>query len=515
MPTQEIVEPISEKEQKEILARHHELVDKMNATLGGALKYDDAAILKRLQDPKEVKMYRMAQQIKRDNDLRQKKFAELEKKFGPNQLHDNRMSRTIARCLKTEDTLVAKRYNERLYQDYITRPERVVFHEYNKIFNFNPQELYDCGEDPAKLVEFYKNHTALCENGFNIIATMVEPIVDSKVVNSMHSMKKLVEGLNDPGNMAKMAASIDYFAIPPISEEQALQLVTGANETLRDPSESLTLLINNRLPKEEDYCTAHEMLERFKRIGVNINDKNFYVKYKAVQIDPDTRAKTEVSFDEYFKRQSWKSNDLEPNVTLEMRDANEAFSLRCITNEVKREYCSEFEKRMALKIGQINYNVQEIENRNKGGIWERYIRHSTSRQYKEFIAAMKDYNNPESPNYLNKVHLRGKANAYLVHKADQGYRGLQDMKGTSLSRSTLAMNVIQVLDGMENDEDAIFNGIEQKLVGPYRENVGAVKAEEVNLEGPKNEIQPQKSIEKEKQVEEVNENEIDTMSIKK
>ena len=516
MPNKGIVEPISEQEKQEILAKHHELVDQMNTTLGGALKYDDEAILKRLSDPKEVAMYRTAQQIQRDHELRQRKFEELQTKFGRNTIDNNPMSRTFVHSLKTEDTLVAKQFNERLYQDYISNPNRIIYHEYNKLFNFNPKELYDCGQDMAKMVEFYQKNTALCENAFNITYAFSAASVDGKVNEGLASMKKLVEGLNDPGNAAKMAAGIEYFATPKLTPQQAEQLVMGGNVTMRQPSESLLLNITSQLPKDPDYCSAFEMLDRFKKIGINIDDKNFYIKYKAVETDPNTKKQTQVSFDKYFTQQSWDNNVIHPNVNLEPRGKGELFSFRCITNEVKGEYCREFEKRMALKIGQIHYNVAEIEDRNKGGIWERYIRHSTSREYKEFIAALKDYNNPDSPNYLNKEHLKGKANGYLIHKADQGYRGIDDMKGTSLSRTQLAMDVIQVLDTMENDEGTIFQGIEQKLIGPYKENrVPAVKAEDVNLEGPKVDVQKEKTIEKEKQIEEVNENEINTMSLNK
>ena len=511
MPTEPIIQPISEQEKEQILARHHELVDKMNTTLGGALKYQDEAILARLSDPKEVALYRSAQALKADNDLRARKLQDLQTRFGANQIRNNPMSRTIVFCLKTEDTLAAKRFNEKIYQDYITNPNRVVYYEYNKILNFNPKELHDCQDDPTKLVELYRKYPDICANAFNISEALGKADVDSKVTDSLKSMKKVIEGLNDPANAMKRAAGIDFFATPDLTEEQALQIVTGSNETMRDPTESLMLIVNDKLPKDEDYCTGYENLERFRRIGLNIDEPRFFVQYKAVRTDPNTQRQTQVSFDEYFRQNNHNSNDIHLDVELQMRNSNELFSLKCITNEAKREYCSEFERRMALQIGQINYNVAEIENRNKGGIWERYIWHSTSREYKEFIAALKDYNNPESPNYLNKGNLRGKADAYLVHKANQGYRGIEDMKGTSLSRTTLAMNVIQVIDGMENDEDAIFNGIEQKLVGSYHESaVSAVKAEQVDLEGPKVQAQKEKVVEQEKVVE--NENEIQTMS---
>lgn len=513
---EEIIEPISEKEQEEILARHHEIVDKMNVTLNGALKYDDENIIKRLKDPKEVSLYRNSCKIVRENQLRMQKIKELEKRFGPSQVDDNPMSRTIAYSMKLDDSVASKRYNEKIYQDYITNPNRVLYHEFKKIFNFNPQELYDCGEDNNKLMEFYQKHISLCENGFNIVLAISASGADQKIIDGLKSMKKLVEGLNDPANATKRAAGIDYFAVPNITQDQALALVYGGNEVMRDPSEVLILNMNNKLPKEEDFCTAHEMLDRFKRIGVNINDKNFYIKYKAVETDPVTHQKTQVSFDKYFKQQLRENNNvIGPRVELELRSKAELFEFKCITSEVKREYCKEFERRMAREVGQERYNVLEIEDRNKGGIWERYIRHSTSREYKEFIAALKDYNNPESPNYLNKDNLKGKANAYLVHKADQGYESLDDMKGTSLSRSTLAMNVIKVIDTMKNEEDEILESIEQNIVGSYKENASTlIKAEEVNIEGAKNDIQKEKVVEKAKEAEEIDENEISTKTVK-
>ena len=516
MPNEGIIEPISEQEKQEILARHHQLVDQMNTTLNGALKYDDEGILKRLNDPKEVALYRKSCQLVRDNQKRSQTFKTLEARFGKSQVRDNPMSRTIDFCLKTEDTLAAKRYNEKIYQDYISNPNRVVFHEFNKILNFNPQELYDCGDDKAKLVEFYAKHPDICENAFCVDPIMSASGANQKILDGMKSMKKVVEGLHDASTATKMAAGIDYFATPDLTPEQTEALVLGSNQTMMDPSESLKLIVNQKLPQDETYCTAFEMLDRFKAIGIPINDKHFYTKYKAVKTDPVTHTKEQVSFDQYFAQQRRANNNLiEPEITLEQRSEQELFEFRCITSEAKGEYCKEFEKRLAREIGQIHYNVAEIEDRNKGGIWERYIRHSTSREYKEFIAALKDYNNPDSPNYLNKPHLKEKATGYLLHKADQGYQGLDDMKGTSLSRSTLAINVIKVLDEMKNDEDTIFNDIETKLVGSYKDGaVVAIKPEDVKNELNQNEIVKEKVVEKEKQAEQIDETEINTMSIK-
>ena len=52
-------EMLSQQEKDAIIARHHFIVDKLNQTLGNVLHYEDEAILRKLDDPKEVAVYRM------------------------------------------------------------------------------------------------------------------------------------------------------------------------------------------------------------------------------------------------------------------------------------------------------------------------------------------------------------------------------------------------------------------------------------------------------------------------
>jgi len=58
--------PLTKEEKQRIIDRHHYLVDKMNETLGGILKYEDEAILRKLDDPKEIAIYRMNEDIKEE-----------------------------------------------------------------------------------------------------------------------------------------------------------------------------------------------------------------------------------------------------------------------------------------------------------------------------------------------------------------------------------------------------------------------------------------------------------------
>ena len=71
----------------------------------------------------------------------------------------------------------------------------------------------------------------------------------------------------------------------------------------------------------------------------------------------------------------------------------------------------------------------------------------TPKQYKEFIKTFKDYNDPESKDYLNKGKLREKAQAYKDYKLVNG-KTIDDLSGTSSARTQFADDVLETIDEM-------------------------------------------------------------------
>ena len=466
-----IIEPLSAQEKKDILERHHQIVDMMNRYLNGALNYEDEKIIARMNDPQEVKAYRLSLEAKAEDAKREQIYQELKAKYGPNQVENNPLNRTIIYCFKTDNTPTSIRYNEKLYKDYKTNPDKVIYHEVNKIFNFNPMDIYKCGEDKAKLAEFYLEHPEIVKNGFCISPILSSEYPNKEASNSLNSLKKPVEALNYPYIVVQETGSIDYFACPKINQEQAINLLPSP--IFSEPGyDSLREIVNNKLGEGENHLdTVKESLDAFIEKGINIDDPQFFIKYKCVETNPTTGKKEQVSFDRYFKKiRDDNGNEIDnPNVKVVQRDKEEIFKLKCINKTMLNAYSKQFENRLAYRLGLITYNIDEIESRNKGGIWERYIKHSTSQQYKDFITALREYNDPSSPNYLNRTNLKGKASAYLDHKYDQGYHGLENMKGTSLSRSNLAMNVIQTINEMELQEETLMKTLENQVIGDYKD----------------------------------------------
>ena len=110
-------EMLSQQEKDAIIARHHFIVDKLNETLGNVLHYEDEAILRKLDDPKEVAVYRMFAENKRRQAERDRIFTNLVSKYGRGNPDSLPMNRTIKYCLHVGDDPETIAYNEKLYQE--------------------------------------------------------------------------------------------------------------------------------------------------------------------------------------------------------------------------------------------------------------------------------------------------------------------------------------------------------------------------------------------------------------
>ena len=495
-------QPLTQQEIDEIIARHHFLVDKMNEPLGGVLKYEDEAIKQKLSDPKEVAAYRMWQEHKAREAERERIIASLEKDFGKNTLRDNPMKRTFSYCLKLGGTAADKAYNERLYQEYLHNPEKIVYREYSKILNLNPKDIVNLGDDKQALGEFYMDNTSFCEGAYAIQSAITSD--DNHASNEMRkalaSMKKPIETLVEIGNTVKRNG-LDYFACPTLTPEQAAMSMGARDLFVGNPYPDLTEVINGKMGANT-LESPKQYFENFEKYGMDINQPGFFVKYKCVLTDPQTGAREECSFDKLFKEDN-------PNARIEIRSKEEMFQIRAINSAFQQRYAEKFQSRIATKLNQTIFNTNQIEKDHEGGWFERNILHSTSPEWTAFMEAFKNFNDPEHPDYLKKDILKPKAEAYMDHKHAQGYASLEDMKGTSLKRGTLCQAVIDTCDELDNQEAVIKEDIDIAINTGMNGKVGLfINAKEVDVMGDmqpssdKNEIKNEINIEKAPEVEE-------------
>lgn len=487
--------PLTQAEKDAIIARHHYFVDEMNKVLDNALHNEDEAILAKLDDPKEIAAYRLGEEHKARNRKRDQIFDSLRERYGPSPITNNPMSRTLRYSFKLGDTEADRTYNEKLYQEYLTNPDKIVYREFNKVLDLNPNDIFKLGEDKQKLAEFYMNNTALCENAyaFHSVLNNDEAHTSKALKEALVSIKKPMECINHLGNIVK-TSTLDAVACPSLTPEQAAMVWAARPLFEGSPYPDLVEEVNGKLghlDKPSDY------FQKFVDRGINVDDKDFFAKYKAVRRDPVTHEEETVSFDAIFEQ-----ND--PNVTIQERGKDEIFQIKGVNRVFQDKFAEQFQNRVAMKLNQMIFDVKKLEDDRQGGWWERNVFRSTSPQWTNFIQGLKNYNDPNHPDYLRKDILRPKAQAYMDHKRAQGYASLADMKGTSLKRGTLCEAVIETCDELDMMEQAIKQDIDIEVNTGLKGKVGlAIEAAEVDIEdglpfydGYDNEMAMDKSKEK-------------------
>ena len=489
-------EPFTKEEKAEIIRRHKELVDQFNERLpdGNKLKYDEE-LEQKLDNPETIALYRIGQQIKEIQDKQKAIHTALEAKYGASKEAKNPIGRSLVYAFKVEDTDEAKKYNEKLYRDYIEDPNKVAYQRCKNLLDTNFADIYNLQDDKQKLAQYFLDTYPLCEEAyvFDGAINNGKPTPEMKVASK--SMKKPLEVLAYPRDLVRNAHELDYFAFPKMSAEQSSLIQLQGGELMLNISPTIKSCLDNAMA-EEVMDKPYSYFGKFIEHGIELN-KETLLKYKPVQrIEQNGQVKfEEVSYDQFFKHNNG-------DISIQERSEEEIFQIKCINKSFQAQYMKKWDKKFQEKAGEIgDFNMAAIEDRHKGGFIERYILHSTSREYKEMIQAMKDIHDPSSPKYGNKFYAKEKARLYLDHKHNKGYHNIEQARGTDKIRMQLALNVINACDETSN-----FEEIENEW---FKENEVQVEAQKEQIvvkeaaDEKENDIQKMKeNIEEELEVEE-------------
>ena len=456
--------PLTEKEKKEIIARHKELVDKFNALLpqGRKVAYDKN-LLKKLNDPSEVAVYRIGQEMKEVEAKQVKIRKDMEIKFGK---YEGSKTSPFARNLnfffRVDDSEDAKKFNEKVYQDYLHNPDRLAYVRYKDVLKINPQEILDCKDSKVKLAEYYKQNYRVLKDGFEFGNCM-------KYVDSTQGMQdgyKAITGqLNYVGGIEKQVVLIggtyDHFALPKINQAQAEILAGKAGDFLANEPENKTFFPYVQAEIEKGNEDIFTFFETMQKNGVELSEGSI-MKYKPISKEKYNGYEKEVDFNEYLHPE--EVNNDKVDYKMKARTDDEIKRIRLITSDASYHYANEWRSRFEKRTNLGPVDPVKYESRLKLGFFSGLF-NKNSRQYDILMKSFKDYNDPNSRDYLNEDKLREAAVNYRSRKANQGYTG----EGNSLDdrRMKFADDIIATCDQCKKERDQIFAEIDDEFLYGY------------------------------------------------
>lgn len=466
MPVKSKYPPLTDEEKKKIIARHKELVDKMNAVLPEEMRVSyDKNLLKKLNDPEAVALHRIGNEMKEVEEKQQRIREQLENRFGKyTSSKTNPFARNFNYSLRIDDTEDARKYNEKLYQDFLHNPDRLAYVRYKDVLKLNPQEILDCKGSPAKLAEYYKKNYCALKDAFEYGHAFTS-------VDATQGMKEGYDGisgqLNFVGRIEKevvyLGSSIDYFAYPKLTNDQANYLLDNIGDFRELDPENDTIIPYIQTSLERGKIDVFTVFETIQKSGAELSEGSI-VKYKPVAKNKFNNSEKEVSLGKFFPDEN---EVVDPNVNyvFSPRTDDEVKRIKLMTCDASYLYANEWRKRFETRSNLRTFDPDRIESSLKLGRLSSWFGRGNSREYNRLMETYRQFNDPRHKNFLNEDLLREAAVNYRDRKANQGHTG----QGNSLDdrRMKFADDIIATCDQCKAEQSQIFRNIDNEFFTDY------------------------------------------------
>ena len=303
------------------------------------------------------------------------------------------------------------------------------------------------------------------------------------------------------------------------------ELKEGMNslERLDDKFDFMSMyLLSHQMDEESSSCTFEELLhaakEEFTKASIALR-KEYLSNHPSANLDPTmlnpygATAETEAVMTafladptRYMKemaRSVAESSLDDPSLNLEEQATVKKWKDNCarLSQEIvadKKLFAAYEEdidgKNILQNVAKKVYDnpdltTADIIDRNKGGFFER-MRGSTSRQYRDFAAALSGFESPDDPSFNNKERLRGAAMDYIRHKFPKLKPGELPTKEqidaiknpTAKGRILLTVAVVQEVDPKLEEEafTAPFEAIDLDAANVEQQEFQQSLAEDLN-----------------------------------
>ena len=462
---------ISDEEKNRLREEYLKNVATINKYLPRELqvKPDLKTLNKRMNDPKEQRVYKKGMELNERERKRQEIYDELADKYGylkqPGKQYA--LNRLISYQFDMSNDPEAREYNENVIKNYYLHPEAMAQRECKKIIKYNPQEALKIAKSKdmeGLLMEYYERHAEEVENAYGLLGTVNN--VNKNNIKTPET-KQYLEGIAPSYEVLSTSSEVvksmtdGFFTMPKLTAEQEEELFDSKfdqeqielNEELKRQkrmnmfrSQSYKQYkdffktmekTNKELCKPgsfNEYLAESKTDKKTKYFGITTAMDGLEKNVKIIKLDEEKKKSIEQLFTKDFaEEENFVQHDFTPSVKKSEEQVNSDFRYEYAL--LNNKSMTEMDKKDMLAC------LKD----HKGGFWERKIG-TTSPQYKAFERSVEDYYNI-SENHGDRDNVIRTATEYLTYKGvdlkGDVEAAMARLKGTARGRALLCLSAIR------------------------------------------------------------------------
>ena len=419
----------------------------------------------RFEKPETTQTITIAERLKAKREFQNATLERLAKEY---KYTIPKYPTVISSLFLTSDTPEADEYNEELFMDYINHPKKYLYEEVRKVLDIKASDLYELSDNPLKNAKFYELNFSVIENASKLVDIIKnDPEITKELKDALPAMESLIKLATFPKNLT-MRYEKNMLAFPELNSKQAAIL---NNEYKNNPDLNIDCkkYIETMSDEKNTYKPKSYFHNIHRLIRSNPNENDIF----------KTFGKYMTKLESYSRENGHEEEPIDmDNVVFSkggqiglriIKTPTARIGLECITNEVKDKYINIWQTKFVEERGVgSKFDIDAIEFEHRGGFFER-LRGTTSDEYKEMILALREFNDPNSKNYLNYDNLKEKAQGYIAHKEEQGYGTTKRYTGTSKKRKELADAILEMENKHKDIMRKIDNGLSTSIKVPESE----------------------------------------------
>ena len=461
---------LTEEEKRNFTERYLRNVERINKYLPDNLKVslDTKEITRRLNDPKEQRLYKRALELNEREERRQDLYDQLadENRYLREKGKTYALDRAIQYQFDMSNDPNARAYNENVIRNYYLHPEAMVQQEFKKVLTFNPtivSQIAKSSDTENLLVDFYDKNTELCEYAYALkgsIAAFNKEVVVDELNENIASTASCYEMLKTASEMVQTVSENSFFVMPRLTKEQALYL-ENTNIDLDSPEFYADV-------KKQIMCNTFrdESVKEFKTFFKNLDKDGYNIKKKGgfntlIAVKDDGGQLKKVPF-----TLAYLGNSLYADAKLVQIPSSATASVQNVfkkdfigeQNFVQHDFVQAHENHYNTKIEAFKFeyaanlnvplhkldrmNLKEIVARHQGGFFENLFG-TTSKEFKDVMAQIDNFYDDNSEECHDTDALARVGQAYLTYKGVKTFEDIMRLTGTSRRRALLCYSLVK------------------------------------------------------------------------